>query len=442
MRLRTITRAAAVLAFLCGTGMGTLPANAAGIQPGTASRPELVSDLKQLLHALGTASSNLFFQNHCEAIISVLDSTSGFLTADSLLLQGMYNSFSEPSGPSSAALLSSYLERKRPFILSWISPADGRLSLAWLIPPQDWNPDLQYPLTVRLHGLSEEAYGTRIRYLTRYLVPGTVLEASFEGGYTLLPWGRGNLWYHNMGDADVRESIDVLKSMVHVDPDRQYLVGMSMGGYGAWKLAVETPEIWAGVGVFAGALQYDGNRLLTLQAATILKDVPVYIVCGTSDGLLSTNQMAYQLLEMAGNTEIVFTTFDGGHVAPLPQWSDMYAWIRNFSNEAPQGVQAESSSAPESPVLMGNYPNPFNPETRLRYAISGPGEVEFRIYSADGGLVRSLSDRALSAGWFDERWDGKDDSGHPVASGIYICRIAGGSPNGRSVAPLKMCLIR
>jgi predicted esterase len=424
---------------------GNTPHARSGTAPaGTGPRPALLSDLKNLIRGLEAASDNAFFQRHCEAVCSVLNDAMTLTTADSVLLQSMYNAFADSSIPSSPALLSSYLERKRPFVLSWVSPADGELSLAWLIPPQDWDPERTYPLTVRLHGLSEEAYGTKIRYLTRCLVPGGVLEASFEGGYTLLPWGRGNLWYHNQGDADVWESIDVVKSMVRVDPAREVLVGMSMGGYGAWKLAVESPSTWAAVGVFAGALQYDGGRLLTLQAATILKDIPVYIVCGTSDGLLSTNQMAYRLLQLAGNTDIAFVTFNGGHEAPLPQWCDMYAWIGGYLEDG-SGVDGPGRRPfPVSPRLAGNFPNPFNPETRIRCVVPEASDVEIRIYDTSGRRVRSLVAGPAPAGNRDVRWDGTGDRGEALPGGVYLVRMTA-MRNGRpfvSQSVLKICLLR
>jgi predicted esterase len=424
---------------------GNPPSARAGSDPdGDDPRPELVSDLKGLIRRLEAASDNAFFQRHCEAVLSVLNDVMTLTAADSVLLQGMYNAFADSSIPSSPALLSSYLERRRPFIVSWVSPADGELSLAWLIPPEDWDPERTYPLTVRLHGLSEEAYGTKIRYLTRCLVPGGILEASFEGGYTLLPWGRGNLWYHNLGDTDVWESIDVIKSLVRVDPGREVLVGMSMGGYGAWKLAVESPSTWAAVGVFAGALQYDGGRLLTLQAATILKNIPVYIVCGTSDGLLSTNQMAYRLLQLAGNPDIAFATFNGGHEAPLAQWCDMYDWIRDYLEDGSGADGSGRRPFPVSPGLAGNFPNPFNPETRIRCVVPEASDVEIRIYDASGRRVRTLFSGSSPVGIRDVRWDGTGDGGETLPDGVYLCRMTA-RRNGRpleSPSVLKMCLLR
>ena len=103
-----------------------------------------------------------------------------------------------------------------------------------------------------------------------------------------------------------------VKSLVRVDESRQYLCGHSMGGYGAWHIAHRSADVWAALGIHAGALQYDA-RELDASVATALRDVPTYFVVGTSDGLLSVNQTAYTLLQDAGNPNLAFVTFPGGH---------------------------------------------------------------------------------------------------------------------------------
>lgn len=429
----------AVLAVLC---FQAASARASEPDPVTPPRPALIRELKDLMERFSCISGNLLFANHCRSILDVLNATASFSRPDSILLQSVYDSFADTTAQSNASRFASYTERKRPIVLSWVSPVDGEVSLACLVLPDGWSPDNAYPLTVRLHGLSDEAYGTRIRFLHRYFNPTQVLDESFENGYVLLPWGRGNLWYHGVGETDVWESISAVKSGFRIDENRQYLVGFSMGGYGSWKLGIESPETWAAVGVFAGALWYDGGGLLNRSVVYTLRDMPVYFVCGQSDGLLTVNELAYSTLLETGSPDLVFTTFPGGHEAPIGQWRAMYEWMRPFTRSGSGTERARRPACPGSPGLLGNYPNPFNPETRVRYTVPGPGNVEIRIYSASGGLVRTIQERALSAGSFDVRWDGEDDTGSPAPSGIYLCRIAGGSANRRPTASLKMCLVR
>jgi pimeloyl-ACP methyl ester carboxylesterase len=442
MRLKSFSRPAAVLAFFFALELPAASSATFREGSGASPRPALVRELKDLLYHLRMVSSSGIFADHCSAILSVLEDTAAFSPADSVLLQGMYETFADTTADWNASRFDSYLQRRRPFILSWISPTDGQRSAAWLLPPQNWNPDATYPMTVNLHGLWDPAYGTRIRFLCWPFLPNQALWESFEDGYLLLPWGRGNLWYQGISGTDVWESIDVLKSMFQVDPDRQYLVGVSMGGYGAWKLALEAPELWAAVGVYAGGFWYDNHRLLTLESAQKLKDVPVYIVCGTSDDFLPDNRTAYRLLDLAGNTNIAFATFDGGHEVHLAQWHDMYAWIRNFTHGNSGLEAAGNNTLPKKNGLVGSYPNPFNPETRIRFVADGQRDVRIGIFDLAGRRVRWLQARTQPGVETDVRWDGTDGSGHPVPAGIYLCRMGFGDNRRIPSSTLKICLVR
>ena len=80
---------------------------------------------------------------------------------------------------------------------------------------------------------------------------------------------------------------------------------------------------------------------------------------------------------------------------------------------------------PKETVLLANYPNPFNPETWIPYQLAEPAEVTLRIYAIKGELVRTLALGHQLAGIYQTRtraayWDGKNEIGEPVASGIYF----------------------
>ena len=73
--------------------------------------------------------------------------------------------------------------------------------------------------------------------------------------------------------------------------------------------------------------------------------------------------------------------------------------------------------------LSQNHPNPFNPETTIEYQLPSPCHVELRIYNPIGQRIRTLFDGQQNAGVYKLIWDGKDNSGKKVGSGIYIYRI-------------------
>jgi hypothetical protein len=81
--------------------------------------------------------------------------------------------------------------------------------------------------------------------------------------------------------------------------------------------------------------------------------------------------------------------------------------------------------------LYQNYPNPFNPETWIPYQIENDSDVEIDIYSSDGKLVRILKLGSKQAGSYMDKgksayWDGKDDKGQQVASGVYFYVLKAG----------------
>ncbi len=79
---------------------------------------------------------------------------------------------------------------------------------------------------------------------------------------------------------------------------------------------------------------------------------------------------------------------------------------------------------PHSAFQMRNYPNPFNPETTLAYTLPAAGSVSLEIFNSRGQLIKSLLHQEQLAGEHSLIWNGKDDFGHIVASGLYLCRIA------------------
>ncbi len=84
------------------------------------------------------------------------------------------------------------------------------------------------------------------------------------------------------------------------------------------------------------------------------------------------------------------------------------------------------SVLPQQFDLQQNYPNPFNPETTIKYQLSQSGEVTLKVFNVLGQQVRTLVSKPQQAGSYTVTWDGRDDFGRPVASGIYIYRIKAG----------------
>ncbi len=90
----------------------------------------------------------------------------------------------------------------------------------------------------------------------------------------------------------------------------------------------------------------------------------------------------------------------------------------------------ESVPLPESFALVGSFPNPFNPTTQIRFDVPEPAEVNLTIFNVLGQPVRTLLKGTVAAGRHAVLWDGADDRGAPVASGVYICRLEAQAASG------------
>jgi hypothetical protein len=88
--------------------------------------------------------------------------------------------------------------------------------------------------------------------------------------------------------------------------------------------------------------------------------------------------------------------------------------------------------------LGNNYPNPFNPATTIRYSIPKAAHVTLRVYDAQGRLIKSLVNGKKRAGEHTATWNGEDDRGSPVASGVYFARLqSSGRGQARKIVLLK-----
>lgn len=97
-----------------------------------------------------------------------------------------------------------------------------------------------------------------------------------------------------------------------------------------------------------------------------------------------------------------------------------------------------AASTPSDPQL-GNFPNPFNPTTHIRYTLSQPGDVSLTVYNTAGQQVRTLVQGMQPQGSYEVPWDGRDGAGRDVSSGVYYYRLT--LPSNETVTR-AMSLIR
>ncbi len=123
-------------------------------------------------------------------------------------------------------------------------------------------------------------------------------------------------------------------------------------------------------------------------------------------------------------------------VYPWPERTSLVYMATQFFERAPWG--ATPAEIPAVTSLADNFPNPFNPSTRVKFGLAKKGHVSIRIYDVSGRLVRILIDEVREAGAYEVVWDGANDRGRATASGIYFCRME--APDYERT--LKMVLLR
>ena len=160
--------------------------------------------------------------------------------------------------------------------------------------------------------------------------------------------------------------------------------------------------------------------------AQITITAPFYLV-GTNDELLNTMSFAldagqdleYTLL-FAPNRAQNYSS-EALIVTDNPGLSEIIIYLSGIAQPVSND---DDSVVPAITSLNGNYPNPFNPETNISFGMKSAGNVEILVYNLLGQKVKTLLKEFKAAGNHNIVWNGKDDNGQNVASGVYFYRMS------------------
>ena len=125
----------------------------------------------------------------------------------------------------------------------------------------------------------------------------------------------------------------------------------------------------------------------------------------------------------------------------IPNHDSTLHWVY-YGNSRPlygvDGIDEPSRNSPSIIYLEQNFSNPFNPATEIRFDLPEAGRVELKIFNVFGRKIRTLIDEQCQAGPHNISWNGLDDSGNPVSSGVYFYRMKVGNVS----KIMKMSLLR
>jgi hypothetical protein len=149
-----------------------------------------------------------------------------------------------------------------------------------------------------------------------------------------------------------------------------------------------------------------------------------YVTASSANGGVVSNQV----INGNGKTATVIQTgFSLGFVRDdeLDGISDRAKFLRDsivlMGNPLGQVTGAGGPALKNS--LAQNYPNPFNPQTTIAFTIKDRGAVTVKVYNVNGELVRTLANESRAAGSYSLTWDGHNDSGQSVSSGVYFYKL-------------------
>jgi hypothetical protein len=196
---------------------------------------------------------------------------------------------------------------------------------------------------------------------------------------------------------------------------------------------------------FAGAVTPDDGVLLQWSVASQSNNLGWEVYRSTDD--VAFEKVGDLVVGDGTSDEFKSYSFTDGE---LPAADVLYYYLKQVDLD---GTSARSSvievvlsatavsqqALPTASALQQNYPNPFNPETTISFDLSAESVVKLTVYSMTGQVVRTLVDgKALSAGQYKSVWDGRDENGAKVGSGVYFYQLNAGD----FTAKKKMTLLQ
>jgi photosystem II stability/assembly factor-like uncharacterized protein len=131
------------------------------------------------------------------------------------------------------------------------------------------------------------------------------------------------------------------------------------------------------------------------------------------------------------------------HLHMVKSGANIYGWAGGLGGTIVRyrriltGVEAGQPEIPAEFALSQNYPNPFNPTTRIKYDLPEQATVVLKIYNVLGQEVATLANAPQAAGYYETTWDGRNNFGANVGSGVYFYRFEATSASGQTFANLK-----
>jgi hypothetical protein len=149
-------------------------------------------------------------------------------------------------------------------------------------------------------------------------------------------------------------------------------------------------------------------------------------------------------IDRDGDLDIVISNFNGYFVVDIKrpaqsiEWACYLGTYNRSGNIYQPTPNLDPIAMPHATTLNGAYPNPFNPTTNIGFSLAEASAVSIQIFNQKGQIVRNLLAETRPAGEHSVVWNGTDDSGQSLSSGIYYFRMQ----SGKYSSTRKMILMK
>jgi hypothetical protein len=201
------------------------------------------------------------------------------------------------------------------------------------------------------------------------------------------------------------------------------LDGATSAGFSYWRWYTEDKGTNAGDDYWDVDVTSDGVNWVSLEHTNVSDEswVPMSFELGDFVSLTATVQIRFIASDEGVNSLMEAAVDD---VLLNAQWSIQ--------------TEVDEGAIPARLALGANFPNPFNPKTTLRFDLPEKGQVDLAVYDVRGRRVMTIASGMMDAGSYELIWNGVDEFGKPVASGVYFSRIA----FGKEVLTDKMIMLK
>lgn len=182
---------------------------------------------------------------------------------------------------------------------------------------------------------------------------------------------------------------------------------------------------------FQASIAYSGGVQLNWISATETGLLGYYLFRSETESL-DNAALITELIPGSNTSTEQHYTYQDQEVLPSTQYYywlqgvDLDGWVAYYG---PISIVTDDSNGPGTPeiplntALIDNVPNPFNPETAIRYSVDAAAFVELEVYNSRGQLVRSHRASHHNAGYYTWYFDGRDEGGRELSSGVYYYRM-------------------